>query len=720
MKNFCGPLVLLGSLVSLSSSWGAPNYTGERGLRSILSASPERFGKFNYTIGFRGLYITSNDPVDSLLYWNPRAIDTTTGDTGAWVWTGPGKKGRCGLGDISFGLGFSFTDYLSLNLYTVYLIDVMRTDIKAEGSGAVSYGLGDTYLGMKFTPTKLPIFSSEFTKVVDFGIYPMVSFATGEEREAPELRCAYDTVFGEPCRIQEGGVHRFYTAGGLTSGGKALLTFNIHTEPKLPIHLNFGYLSYPSREASKLNYGIGIECIYPKFAPFIELYGEERVATEYNDGGIYLSPGLRFETAKDVWVSVIMDFRLTSEREEINNKEYHIQGGFGGAPEWVANLTISQGYDFRPPPPVGKAIIAGKVMDEEGRSVPAIVFFSDTNVTTDANGTYKIEVLPGKIIAYASAVDKDAYLPSDEITKYVVGGEKEIINFRLKSKPIVKEEKPSVLTGKIIDKTTTEPLIARISFPETSVPSVQSDTFGVYRTEIPAQTYIVKIEKDGYIPQTHPVVCKQGATTILDVELSPVLRGSTLAGKVSDYSSHKGISATISFPGTNIATIRTDPETGTYKADVPDGTYQVKVEAVGYVSEGAVIVCKPGETVMRDFELFKKEERIVLRGINFKYNSAIIEPSSYPVLDNAVELLKKHPDIVVEIGGHTCSMGSEQYNLRLSQLRAESVRNYLIQQGIPAHRLQTRGYGEAMPIADNSTEAGRSLNRRIEFRIISQ
>lgn len=710
-------LVSLGvSLLVGGVGVGAPNYTAERGLRNILSASPERFGKFNYTIGVEGLYITSSDPVDSLLYWNPSA-----GDTGAWVWTGSGKKDRCWIGDITFGVGFSFTDYLSLNLHTVYLIDVMRTDIKAEGSGAVSYGLGDTYLGMKFTPTRLfPLISSEFTRVFELGIYPMVSFATGEEREEPEIRCAADTVYGEPCRLLEGGIHRFYTAGELTSGVKALLTFNIQTEPKLPIHLNFGYMSYPYREASKMSYGIGIECIYPKFIPFIELYGEERMVYTYNDGGVYLSPGLRFETAPDVWVTFGLDFRLSSERPEINNKEYHIQGGFGSAPPWVANLTISQGYDFRPPPPPGKAIIAGKVMDEQSQSVLATVFFSDTNVTTDANGNYKIELAPGKIIAYASPVDKEAYLPSDEVTKYVVGGEKEIINFRLKSKPKVEKEKPSILTGKIIDKSTTTPLIATISFPGTSVASLQSATSGIYRTELAAQTYIVKVEKDGYIPQTHPVVCNQGATTILDVALSPIVRGSTIVGKVSDYSSHKGISATISFPGTNIATITTDPQTGIYKAQIPDGTHQVKVEAPDYVPEGAVIICKPGETVTRDFELFKKEERIVLRGINFEYNSAVILPSSYPVLDNAVELLKKHPDIVVEIGGHTCSMGSDQYNLRLSQLRAESVRNYLIQQGIPAHRLQTRGYGEVMPITDNSTEAGRSLNRRIEFRIISQ
>lgn len=711
MKKWLSIYLLVSAMCGVGLS--VPTYTGERGLQNILSASPERFGKFNCTIGFKGVWITRSDSIGPLLYYNEASKQ--------WEWSDPGKKDRCGLGEVTLGLGFSFTDYLSLNLYTAYLFDLMRTNINVTGSSAVSYGLGDTYLGLKFTPTKLlPIISPEFAKVFELGFYPVISFTTGEERGAPMDSCARDTVMGEPCRLHEGGIHRFYTAGEMTTGGRVLITFNIQTEPKLPVHLNLGYISYPySTICSKINYGIGLECIYPKFAPFIEIYGEERVDKKYNDGGIYLSPGLRFETAKDVWITFVADFRLTSERPEINRKEYHIQGGFGSAPDWAVSLVISHGYDFRPPPPVGKAVIVGKVIDEDGKSVKAIVFFSDTNVTTDADGVYKIELSPGKIVAYASPVDKDAHSPSEEVTKYVIGGEKEIINFRVKSKPKV-EIKPSTLTGKIIDKTTKEPLIATVSFPETSFPYVTSDASGIYRTEQQEGTYIVKIEKEGYIPQTHPVVCKQGATTILDVELSSIPRGSVLVGKVVDYSSRKGIPATINFPGTDIPSVKTDPHTGTYKAEIPDGTHQVKIESDGYVPGGMIIVCKPGETVMQDFELFKKEERIVLRGINFEYNSAVILPSSYSVLDEATNLLRRHPDIMVEIGGHTCSIGKVEYNLRLSQLRAESVKTYLVQQGIPAHRLQPRGYGPTMPIADNSTEASRALNRRIEFRIISQ
>ncbi|MBI4721724.1 MAG: carboxypeptidase regulatory-like domain-containing protein, partial [Candidatus Stahlbacteria bacterium] len=240
--------------------------------------------------------------------------------------------------------------------------------------------------------------------------------------------------------------------------------------------------------------------------------------------------------------------------------EYHIHGGFGSAPDWVFNLNISQGYDFRPLPPIGNAVIAGKVMDENSNPVRAVVFFSDTNVTTDIGGMYKIELPQGNVIAYAAPVNKNAYLPSEEITKYIAGGEKETINFRVKSKPKI-EEKPAILTGRVTDKMSTAGLSATISFPETSFPSLKSDISGIYRTELPTGTYVVKIEKEGYTPQTHPVVCKQGGTIVLDVQLFSPPRGATIAGKVVDYASRKGIAATISFLGATIPDIKTDIET---------------------------------------------------------------------------------------------------------------------------------------------------------------
>ncbi|MDR3668439.1 MAG: OmpA family protein [Ignavibacteriaceae bacterium] len=108
----------------------------------------------------------------------------------------------------------------------------------------------------------------------------------------------------------------------------------------------------------------------------------------------------------------------------------------------------------------------------------------------------------------------------------------------------------------------------------------------------------------------------------------------------------------------------------------------------------------------------------VLVGVNFDFNKATLKPESIPILNNAVEILLGHPDVKVEIQGHTDNVGSDQHNQILSLQRALAVRNYLIAKGVAANRLTTIGYGKTKPIMDNKTEYGRSMNRRIELKVI--
>ncbi|WP_434426567.1 OmpA family protein [Nannocystis pusilla] len=110
----------------------------------------------------------------------------------------------------------------------------------------------------------------------------------------------------------------------------------------------------------------------------------------------------------------------------------------------------------------------------------------------------------------------------------------------------------------------------------------------------------------------------------------------------------------------------------------------------------------------------------VIRGIYFDLDKDTIKPRSRPVLDRAVRVLREHTSLKIEISGHTDSTGGLAHNRDLSRRRAESVRRYLVDHGVDAARLTTRGAGPDEPLDTNRTAAGRAKNRRIEFMILVQ
>ena len=110
----------------------------------------------------------------------------------------------------------------------------------------------------------------------------------------------------------------------------------------------------------------------------------------------------------------------------------------------------------------------------------------------------------------------------------------------------------------------------------------------------------------------------------------------------------------------------------------------------------------------------------MLQGINFAFNKYSIAAKEQAVLDQAVATLKEWGNGKVLVAGYTDNVGTKSYNLRLSKLRAEAVKKYLVAHGIPAVRLETKGYGMADPIASNKTPEGRYQNRRVELTPIEK
>lgn len=110
--------------------------------------------------------------------------------------------------------------------------------------------------------------------------------------------------------------------------------------------------------------------------------------------------------------------------------------------------------------------------------------------------------------------------------------------------------------------------------------------------------------------------------------------------------------------------------------------------------------------------------RIVLRGINFDFDSSQIREISEPVLDEAVRQLGDNPGVTITVVGHTDARGSAEYNQELSVRRAEAVFRYLVNHGIKPERVTVAGRGESSPVASNDTSDGRARNRRVELDVV--
>lgn len=105
-------------------------------------------------------------------------------------------------------------------------------------------------------------------------------------------------------------------------------------------------------------------------------------------------------------------------------------------------------------------------------------------------------------------------------------------------------------------------------------------------------------------------------------------------------------------------------------------------------------------------------------GVQFESGSDRLVSASFPVLDKVFRMMLLNPEYKLELAGYTDNLGDDQHNLLLSTARAMQVKKYLVRSGIASERIDAQGYGEANPVADNSTEAGRAKNRRVEFKIV--
>jgi outer membrane protein OmpA-like peptidoglycan-associated protein len=201
-----------------------------------------------------------------------------------------------------------------------------------------------------------------------------------------------------------------------------------------------------------------------------------------------------------------------------------------------------------------------------------------------------------------------------------------------------------------------------------------------------------------------------------------------LIGKVKDSETSEPVLAKIDVidltTDQNVATTASSDVDGTYRVRLPDKrSYMVDFRGAGFLSDMKRVNIPANyssDVFNLDVSLIKVKvgKKVVLNNILFETGKSILTSSSSTELDRLYNILIDNAQMRIEISGHTDKTGSEPMNFSLSEARAKSVVEYLVRKGIDRSRLEYKGFGSLQPIADNATAAGRTKNRRVEFKIL--
>lgn len=203
-----------------------------------------------------------------------------------------------------------------------------------------------------------------------------------------------------------------------------------------------------------------------------------------------------------------------------------------------------------------------------------------------------------------------------------------------------------------------------------------------------------------------------------------------ITGRIFDSKTKKPIETEVQYEtlsdGKVVGSTTSNPQTGEYKIVLPSGKaygYYARAEGMYPISENLDLTAlKEYKEIRRDLYLTRIEVGATIRmnNIFFDFNKAELREESIPELDRLIAVLRGSPGMTIQINGHTDNVGTQEYNQQLSEQRAEAVRSYLLTTGnITASRLTSRGFGFSRPVASNNDEAGRQMNRRVEFNILS-
>uniref|UniRef100_A0A7C6AAZ9 PorV/PorQ family protein n=1 Tax=candidate division WOR-3 bacterium TaxID=2052148 RepID=A0A7C6AAZ9_UNCW3 len=277
---------------------------------------------------------------------------------------------------------------------------------------------------------------------------------------------------------------------------------------------------------------------------------------------------------------------------------------------------------------------------------------------------------------------------------------------------------------KVIDARTKRPITACVLFSGIRQETRQSNLKGeAYLEKLNSGWLKLGVTKDGYFPYNDSVFIQGIGEQNLTVELIKLGYG-TIWGMVYDSLTKKPIGGIVTYTGQSSGNFNVDTLTGTYTLrDLPIGLYELEVKgpSLNYIPQRCSVYLTYDEVVTKDFYLLRRKELPKFPSIYFKTGSSEISDEAKFALDKAGKILLENPQVMVELSGH-CDKKESGIDLwRLSQKRAEAVKKYLNEKfGISFERMQVQGYADTQPFAPSETETGRSLNRRVDFRILKE
>lgn len=195
----------------------------------------------------------------------------------------------------------------------------------------------------------------------------------------------------------------------------------------------------------------------------------------------------------------------------------------------------------------------------------------------------------------------------------------------------------------------------------------------------------------------------------------------TVEGQVLDALNKEGIKSSIRYKSYPTGGISGRFNDSTFSFTIfGSSKYQVTAEAEGYIP--LTIIVDPKEAVNNKIErnilLTSTSRAIILDHLIFEMGRAVINSKSYQSLDEVVAMMKDNTKVVIQLEGHTDNIGNAEKNMKLSEDRVEAVKKYLVSKGIDKNRIKTKAFGGTQPLSTDRTEEAKTLNRRVEMRVL--